>query len=127
MNQYQSLLVVLCVLVPAGCGESYDQAMRRLVAEQKQLDRIDQQIKEIEAERDKGIGEWDDRVLKLSAMASTGDPFASKELGGMIERQLQETKRLSELADRKTTPLYEEYARQRDRVDSARKAADEAQ
>ena len=129
MTKSVALMTVLCVLVPVGCtggrDDAYDKAMRRLVAEQKQLDRIEKEIKEIEGDADKEDKEMTSNIHDLQ-FSGLPDPASQKESREIISMILDAQTKLAIKTADKIAPFLELRAGQLQRVDDARKAADEA-
>jgi hypothetical protein len=116
---------VAYVLLFPGCGhdsDPYDQAMKRLVAEQQQLDWIDEKIAETSVQGYKDANEW---IKLLNELGSQG--HNKEELAKELQRTLQGmnahlTKFYGEL-----DTLKQKRAEQADRVEKAREAADAIQ
>ena len=125
-------MAIALILAMLGCGGSkYDEAMKRLVAEEKQLDWIESKIKAIDAKEANEMADIQKSRLELTHNMSELGSDPSEEtkktvLDGMsdlTQRYLQITKTAAN--DRK--PWQQMYADQFKVVTEAQRAVEEAQ
>jgi hypothetical protein len=153
----RNALLSLCLVISAGCGltllgctrpaptptDPYDAAMKRLVAEQQQLDKIETEIRRIELDIKQTIlddiytdfSENIETMIKLRTQPGFSElpDHQKQELEKLIndsikQQQDEQTKRIQrskELRDEKS-PLIQKRLEQLERVEKARKAADDA-
>jgi hypothetical protein len=128
MAKAATLPMLIFLLVATGCGrqvDSYDAAMRRLVAEQKQLDWIDTKIREIDESANKRVDELQKSAEDLAATSATLSPEMGEKglrtmeaMGGVQEQIFASAGRLKE-------PWVRKRAEQLKRIEDARRTVDQ--
>jgi len=133
------LIAATCVLI-AGCRDShpektqpkqqvtYDDAMKRLVAEQKQLEWIEGKIKEIEANRDYEIRQIHSERDQLLNFSGSGKHTQEETQKGpkWLEDYGNDEERVYNSAKEELSPWLKKQAEQNERIKDATKAADNA-
>ncbi len=130
MKQLILLITYICIVV-AGCRDEYGDAMKRLTAEQKQLDWIDTKMESIKQKAEKEIGEMDakiDKILKSSMEVARYPELRelNKDSGDEVRRITDRIISLSKWEESNLAPWYAKRKEQMQRVEAARKAVDDA-
>ena len=124
MDRFLICLLLISVVSFTGCGNrsEYEAAMHRLVAEQKELDRIDEQIKEIEDDLEAKTDQLGASMAKL-----TNATYLDKsQRNESINKLIVAIDVLREDFIKQIDPLNRQHDAQTLRVLTARKAADKA-